>query len=194
MKPATKATKPYVRGRGRGETGVATVELAVILPFLVLLLIGTLELGLLVRDHQALQNAAREGARFSALPGNKIATAAAPATTRANIESVVIAYLANDGITLSGGDITIDQAVPMTVGAYTVHGSQIEVRYDRTLLFGLLDSIGLSNLTLYGNALFRNFYGWTPPGFGPPPTPNPTPVPPTGGRGGQGRGPGRAGR
>ena len=163
--------------RGRGEAGVAAVELAIILPFLALLLIGTIEMGLVVRDHQALQNAAREAARFSALPDNKIANAIDPDQVRTNIESVVIAYLANDGIALTSPSITISQTEPMTIGGLSVTGSLIEITYDRPLLFGLMDSLGFSDFDLYGDALFRNFYGTSsfagnvgPSGTGPVPT------------------------
>ena len=169
---------------------MAAVELAIILPFLGMLLIGTLELGLLARDHQAIQNAAREAARFSAMPENKIQSAVSPAATRANIESIAIAYLANDGITLSSSEITINQGMPMTIDGLAVFGSQIEIRYGRPLLFGFLDSIGFSDFALYGQALFRNFYGGPPPGLGGPPTPVPV-DPPPGGGGGRARGRGR---
>lgn len=46
--------------------GVAAVELAVVSPLLVLLLMGTWEVGRLVQVHQILFNAAREGARVAA--------------------------------------------------------------------------------------------------------------------------------
>jgi len=45
------------------ERGAALVELAIVLPFLLLLLMGTVELGLLFYNQQVLTNSSREGAR-----------------------------------------------------------------------------------------------------------------------------------
>ena len=45
------------------ERGAAVVEFAIVLPFLMLLLIGIIELGLLFYNQQVLTNASREGAR-----------------------------------------------------------------------------------------------------------------------------------
>jgi len=50
--------------------GIATVELAIIAPLLLLLLFGIIEFGLLVKDMVGLNQAAREGAR-SAVVGAK---------------------------------------------------------------------------------------------------------------------------
>ena len=45
------------------QHGAAAVEFAIILPFLVLLVYGTIEFGLLLYNQQVLTNASREGAR-----------------------------------------------------------------------------------------------------------------------------------
>ena len=45
------------------ERGAAVVEFAIVLPFLMLLLMGIIELGLLFYSQQILTNASREGAR-----------------------------------------------------------------------------------------------------------------------------------
>ena len=45
------------------ERGAALVELAILLPFLVLILVGIIEFGLLFYNQQVLTNASREGAR-----------------------------------------------------------------------------------------------------------------------------------
>jgi len=46
-----------------GQKGVAAVEFAIILPFLVLLVFGTIEFGVLFYNKQVITNASREGAR-----------------------------------------------------------------------------------------------------------------------------------
>jgi Flp pilus assembly protein TadG len=46
------------------ERGAALVELAVVFPFLLLILVGVIEFGLLFYNQQVLTNSSREGARF----------------------------------------------------------------------------------------------------------------------------------
>src|SRR5512135_3923430 len=47
----------------RQQNGASAVEFAMILPFLVVLLFGIIEFGLLLYDQQVITNASREGAR-----------------------------------------------------------------------------------------------------------------------------------
>jgi Flp pilus assembly protein TadG len=53
--------------RRRGDAGQATVELALALPFVLLLLLGVIQVGLVVAAHVRVVNAAREGARAAAV-------------------------------------------------------------------------------------------------------------------------------
>jgi Flp pilus assembly protein TadG len=138
---------------------VAAVELAVILPLFGILLLGILEVGGMARDHQVLQNAAREGARLSALPTNRMSGATNPTAVENQIKSRIIAYLANENITVVNGDIVVNQTYPINVGALTVEGSQIIVTYTRPLLTpGVTGLIPLGSRQLRGTAVFRNFY------------------------------------
>ncbi len=57
MKTATRATHCTARGQ-------SLVELALTLPLLMLILIGTLDLGRMLIAYVTIQNAAREGARY----------------------------------------------------------------------------------------------------------------------------------
>jgi tetratricopeptide (TPR) repeat protein len=59
-------TRPGLCDRRR-EKGAALVETAVVLPLLILVVIGMVELGLVLHDYLILQNASREGARFAAV-------------------------------------------------------------------------------------------------------------------------------
>ena len=45
------------------QKGVAAVEFAIVLPFLVLLICGTIEFGLMFYNKQVITNASREGVR-----------------------------------------------------------------------------------------------------------------------------------
>jgi Flp pilus assembly protein TadG len=64
--------------RGPGEEGAAAVEFALILPILVLLVLGGLDLGHRFYMEHLITNASREGARFAA---KYTGTAAAPTST-----------------------------------------------------------------------------------------------------------------
>jgi len=142
----------------RQQRGAVLVEMAIILPVLTLLLVGIVNMGLLIRDYQVLQNAAREGARYSALQINQIARATDPTATTNAIKDRVVTYLQHEKIT-SGCDatnVTIDQAYsyPVTVAGVTVNatGSKVTVSCARPML------IGASSVTLVGESVFRNFW------------------------------------
>ena len=63
--------------RGRGDRGQATVELALVLPILVLILAGVVWVGQLMATQVQLEHAAREGARAAAVePGAAVSLAA----------------------------------------------------------------------------------------------------------------------
>lgn len=60
------AARPATR-----ERGAALVELAIILPVLIILVLGVIDLGRVFYSYEALVNATREGARYCALhPGD----------------------------------------------------------------------------------------------------------------------------
>jgi Flp pilus assembly protein TadG len=134
------------------QRGVAAVELAIILPLFGILLLGTLEIGGMARDHQVLQNAAREGARLSAMKSNE--------GNEAEIKNRIIAYLAEERITtVVAGDIDVNQDFSIMVGALAIDASKITVVYRRPLLFpGIIRWVPLGGITLQGDAVFRNFY------------------------------------
>lgn len=64
--PSSRRLSRRVRAARRG---VLCAELAILLPFFLLILIGVLELGRAVMVRQELVNAAREGARRAIVPG-----------------------------------------------------------------------------------------------------------------------------
>jgi hypothetical protein len=140
------------------ERGVAAVELAIILPLFGILLLGIIEIGGLARDHQVLQNAAREGARFSSLPANRMFGVTNPTAVETTIKNRVIAYLANEGITVTAGDITVNQGYTMPLGGINVPASEITIVYNRPVLFPGIASWLAVTSTLQGKAIFRNFY------------------------------------
>jgi Flp pilus assembly protein TadG len=140
------------------ERGAVLVEFAMMLPLLILLIIGIIDFGLILREHQILQNAAREGSRFSAGPRNWVNATVNPAATQDAIKQRVVDYLAQENITISPGDVTVSQSHPITVGGLTVQGSEITVTYTRSLLVGGAPLLPFGDITLTGQSVFRNLY------------------------------------
>ena len=62
-----------MRLRKRKNDGTALVEFAFVLPIFLLILIGTLEFGIVLNDYLILQNASREGARFGVVGATQTA-------------------------------------------------------------------------------------------------------------------------
>jgi Flp pilus assembly protein TadG len=61
----------------RGERGQATVEVALALPLLCMLLLGVVQVAVVARDRLAVQLAAREGARAAAASSDRSSAVAA---------------------------------------------------------------------------------------------------------------------
>jgi Flp pilus assembly pilin Flp len=73
-------TPPAAIRRGRDESGQATVELALALPLLAVLLLALVQVGLVVRAHVLVGHAVREAARAAAVDADPGAAADAAAT------------------------------------------------------------------------------------------------------------------
>ena len=97
---------------GRFRKGVATVELAVCLPFMVAVALGSIEATNAIFLQQRLTSAAYEGARKATAPGKTTAMATAAATDALTQFGVV------------GGSVTITPGVTIS----TTTGTQVTVR------------------------------------------------------------------
>jgi Flp pilus assembly protein TadG len=153
MKPA-HSQKVDGRRAGTGQKGVVAVELALMLPILLLFLAVTVDLGLLMREHQILQNAAREGARMSSLPRNQVGPWN-PAADLDTIRQRVVDYLAEEGITISTADVDVVQDRLINLAATSVTASEVSVSYARDPLIGFVLP---GPVTLSGEAVFKNLY------------------------------------
>lgn len=78
------------------DGGQATVELALCLPFLCLVLLGTVQVALVIRDQLAIGLAAREAARAAAVSADPDAGAAAAARTGLDMSRADVS-VADDG-------------------------------------------------------------------------------------------------
>lgn len=112
-----------LRRRWRGSRGAELIELALILPLLLLLIGGIVDFAFLFQAFSVVNNAAREGARIASLPGY----------VRQDVENRVAAYVAAAGLpatpstALSNVTITNGGA-----GAPTSVGKQVQVTYTHT--------------------------------------------------------------
>jgi Flp pilus assembly protein TadG len=86
--------------------GVVAVEFALILPLLLILLLGMVEVSLMLYDQAIITNASREGARA----GIVLRT---PKVSASEIEAVVLGYSENSLVSLGAASrpiVTVDQA------------------------------------------------------------------------------------
>lgn len=139
------------------ECGVIAVEFAIMLPFLLILLLTIVDLGLVIRDHQILENAAREGARYSALEKNWVDPRNPTASEQA-IKDRVIEYCADHGITVNSADIVLDQNYPMSVGGQNMTTSRMRITYQHSMLTPGGSALTSGPVDLVAEAFFRNFY------------------------------------
>lgn len=164
------------KDRMRRERGTQIVELAVVLPLLAFLALVVSEGAGVVRAHQVINNAAREGARISAEQLNQGAIS--------SVQTAIADYACFNGVKLSGAStsactstsfhvtcstsgsaVTVNQAVLVATGSgVSVPSSQVTVTcaYPLTFLPALsFPSWGISvpnSIPLKATATFRNFY------------------------------------
>src|SRR5262245_6084163 len=83
------------------ERGTQIAEMALVLPLLLFFAIVVFEGGAMIRTHQILNNAAREGARFATQKENQGNTA--------GLQQVVVNYAALNNVTITAGEVAVDQ-------------------------------------------------------------------------------------
>jgi Flp pilus assembly protein TadG len=142
----------FLKSRGQSLT-----ELALLLPLLVLILLGTVDLARVYNSYVTLTNAAREGARYGAThPLNP-----SGATNTDAIRTRVIQEAANSGVALSSENITVEcisAAVDAHSGSSTDCASpsvqlgdpiRVRVAYDFSFVTTYLFGIGTMSISNY---------------------------------------------
>ncbi len=133
--------------QGNTTRGIAIVELASVLPFLLLFLMGVIEISVLIHDKAIITNASREGARFG------ITAFGAPHSDDA-IQAKVHAYVQNRLISFSASPTAL---TTVTRGG-SVAGSPLRVKVDypyQFLVFPNLHNSFASSLTLSAETTMR---------------------------------------
>lgn len=118
------------------------IEMALVLPLLLLVVLGIVEFGLLFQQYEVITNAAREGARIAVLPDYT----AADAQTRAT------AYV-TQSIVGGGGAPTVTVSPPVSVdlgGGHTMTTVTVTVTYPHPFTF--LSGIGTYFGSTFGTA------------------------------------------
>jgi len=152
--------------RRNSERGTQILELALVLPLLVLLSLGIIESSTFIRIHQVINNAAREGARVGSVDW---ARSFVDVGTSRNVlgEAAVCKYLKeNKGVfpDWDGGDC--GTAFTITVEPFMIPGSTPPIYATRAIVqyqyrFKYMPTFG-TTLNLEGRAQFENFYPQTP--------------------------------
>jgi len=134
----------------KNEDGAELIEMAIVLPLLLLLIMGMVDFGFLFQRYVVLTNAAAEGARVASLPGY----------SAADVTARVAAYSANGGVP---GTVTTATAAVTLPGANggSWPGTEVTVTHVYTYqyvgpiaaLFG--GGIG-GNVTITSRATMRN--------------------------------------
>src|SRR5882724_6547004 len=137
----------------RCDRGTQIAEFALVLPLLLFISLGIIEGSSFIRVHQIINNAAREGARISALPEN--------GGHPDGVVQAVVDYGSKNGVTIDPAKVVIDQTKMITPAAGTpMSASQVTVTYDYHTQW--LSKVPFFNVpatvNLTATAEFANFY------------------------------------
>ncbi len=127
-------------GRSGRQRGSAVVEFALVLPLVLIVVLGLVQVGLVVRDRLLVESAARAGARAAALQDDPAAIAAAAVAAGAGLDAgLVQVETLRDG---SRGD-------PVTV----------RITYDDPFRVPLVGWLVGSGVTMTASAVERQEFG-----------------------------------
>lgn len=134
------------------DSGSQLVELALVLPILLLLIAGIAEFGMLFQSYETTTNAAREGARLAVLPGNE-------ADDYAVVRARVNDYMTTSALPGTFTTAVVPQGLPV-VGGATANGVRVTVTYTYSALFigpiaGLINQTFTNTITYQTTALMR---------------------------------------
>lgn len=111
---------PITRTARRPSHGQGLVEFALLLPLLILVVIGTVDLGRLFDAYVVMTNAAREGARYGA----------SNPTQTSNIQAQSITEANNSGYTITSSMVTVSTPSGTTGG----NPVTVSIRYPFTFM------------------------------------------------------------
>jgi Flp pilus assembly protein TadG len=111
----------------RDTRGSEVVEFALVLPVLLLVVAGIIDMGVLFNNYQVVTNAAREGARLAAIP------ASSEEAVKVAVEHRVDDYIAGAGLDKALATTTIEPD-QLEVGTRKINLKRVVVSYQYTYL------------------------------------------------------------
>lgn len=155
----------------RSERGQSLVEFALIVPILILLLVGTFDIGHVVWTNDALANASREAARYAIVHGGSDSTACPvgpppieldvpaasadcpyPSPSVQAVKDRAVKWLAGVGGTTNVwvcyGDVDVCDADTNETGADNSRGTKVTVTVTTTMGLSAPSMLGLGPFTL----------------------------------------------
>ncbi|HMF93569.1 MAG TPA: TadE/TadG family type IV pilus assembly protein [Vicinamibacterales bacterium] len=144
--------KQVIRRRLRSERGAELIELAIVLPILLLVFAGIVDFALAMQRFVTLNNAAREGARIAVLPGY----------TQTDVQNRVTQYV-REGTgdpTASPTTVLTNVSIAPSGPAPAFPAAQVTVTLTHSYLFlgpvsGLLGGGSFSSITLTSRSTMR---------------------------------------
>ena len=138
------------RLRRAGERGSELIELALVLPILLLIIAGIIDFGFLFQRYEVVTNAAREGARIAVLPGY----------SNADVTARVQQYLTAGGLSNSPTVTPTTGSVTLPSGMI-VNTVQVQVDYPSSFSFigpmaAMVGGSGWNTITLRATSTMRS--------------------------------------
>ena len=134
----------------RSERGAELIELAIVLPILLVCFAAIIDFGFLFQRYEAITNAAREGARLASLPNYNVA----------DVQARIDSYLAASGLT-GGPPAYINQTATRTLpSGQTITVAEVVVWYPAGMTYlgpiaGLVGGSGHGSMMLRATSIMR---------------------------------------
>ena len=143
--------------RFRSQRGAEIIELALVLPILMLVLGGIVDFGFLFKNYEVVTNAAREGARFGLVP----------TVTEEDVQTRVGMFLSAGGLLPASATVTVDNVTVAIDSIRSVSAIRVHVLYPHTYmvlgpLMQLVGAAPLGTTPLRAAATMRNEVAATP--------------------------------
>lgn len=137
------------RRRAGDDRGAELIELAIVLPILLVVFAAIVDFGMLFQRYEVITNSAREGARIGVLPGY----------SATDVQSRVANYLDSSGLDSTAATITVTYTSP-AVGAQTIDVINVLVEYPSQWailgpIAGLVGGSGWTSINLRAGSNMR---------------------------------------
>lgn len=97
----------------KNNRGQALVEFALVLPVLLLLIVGSMEFGLIIHRYMAVAEAAREGARSAAVGGSNATVTSVVTAAASQIPADQLIISVTPGTRVRGEGVTVTVGTPV---------------------------------------------------------------------------------